>query len=280
MAKAKFHVNRRLGTGPILLTCSFPYVRDWLNEHPFKNTPDARVICNLMTGSAVGPDAMWTVLEGMEGIDKKDDGQIVNELQDTKDVIKLETEDTEDIILDDQIVKETEDTEDIIKPENSHTHPLEASPPSPPSPFENNVNDTKEKDQDPPDVPVKPSDPSDPSANLDNDENKGIDKKQDRQIAKEIHGTAINNPVNSPSCSTIAPSPSPFKSDAANNTKSSVFASSISLDSLVVCKDEGNRLYSCPHCTKFKTNLEAEYQHHIVINHPRKPGYPNTAAVG
>jgi integrase/recombinase XerD len=26
----------KTGTGPILLTCSFPYVRDWLNEHPFR----------------------------------------------------------------------------------------------------------------------------------------------------------------------------------------------------------------------------------------------------
>jgi integrase/recombinase XerD len=25
----------KTGTGPTLLTCSFPYVRDWLNEHPF-----------------------------------------------------------------------------------------------------------------------------------------------------------------------------------------------------------------------------------------------------
>jgi hypothetical protein len=39
----------KTGSGPVLLTCSFPYVRDWLNEHPFKNSPDARVICNLMT---------------------------------------------------------------------------------------------------------------------------------------------------------------------------------------------------------------------------------------
>ena len=35
------------GTGPILLTLHFPYVRECLNEHPFKNTPEARVICNL-----------------------------------------------------------------------------------------------------------------------------------------------------------------------------------------------------------------------------------------
>ncbi|MBV9179177.1 MAG: hypothetical protein JO297_19270 [Nitrososphaeraceae archaeon] len=40
----------KTGTGPILLTCSFPYVRDWLNEHPFKNEPNARLICNLYNG--------------------------------------------------------------------------------------------------------------------------------------------------------------------------------------------------------------------------------------
>jgi hypothetical protein len=27
----------KAGNGPILLTLSFPYVRDWLNEHPFRN---------------------------------------------------------------------------------------------------------------------------------------------------------------------------------------------------------------------------------------------------
>jgi integrase/recombinase XerD len=37
----------KTGTGPILLTCSFPYVRDWLNEHPFRNEPDARLICKV-----------------------------------------------------------------------------------------------------------------------------------------------------------------------------------------------------------------------------------------
>ena len=28
-------------SGPALLMCSFPYVRDWLNEHPFRNEPNA-----------------------------------------------------------------------------------------------------------------------------------------------------------------------------------------------------------------------------------------------
>jgi hypothetical protein len=41
---------------------SFPYVRDWINEHPFRNTPDAYLICNIMTGAPVNPDAMWTMM--------------------------------------------------------------------------------------------------------------------------------------------------------------------------------------------------------------------------
>jgi len=39
----------KTGSGPILLTFSFPYVRDWLNEHPFRNTPeglDGNVTCH------------------------------------------------------------------------------------------------------------------------------------------------------------------------------------------------------------------------------------------
>src|SRR5919197_5945781 len=50
----------KTGSGPILLTCSFPYLRDWLNEHPFRNEPNARLICNRYTGGAVKPEAMWT----------------------------------------------------------------------------------------------------------------------------------------------------------------------------------------------------------------------------
>jgi hypothetical protein len=42
----------KTATGPILLTCSFPYVRDWLNEHPFRNEPDAKLICNSYTGGS------------------------------------------------------------------------------------------------------------------------------------------------------------------------------------------------------------------------------------
>ena len=43
----------------ILLTLSFPYVRDWLNEHPFKNEPNTRLIGSLVTGSPIRSDSLW-----------------------------------------------------------------------------------------------------------------------------------------------------------------------------------------------------------------------------
>ena len=45
-------------------------------------------------------------------------------------------------------------------------------------------------------------------------------------------------------------------------------------------KDESNRperLFVCPYCPKFSTLVERKYQHHIVMKHPGKPGYPNMA---
>ena len=45
-------------------------------------------------------------------------------------------------------------------------------------------------------------------------------------------------------------------------------------------EDESNRqerLFICPYCPKFTTALEIEYQRHIILNHPGKPGYPNMA---
>jgi hypothetical protein len=43
-----------------------------------------------------------------------------------------------------------------------------------------------EKDENATEVPAKPSDPSDPSANLDEDENKDIDKKEEGEIVKDM----------------------------------------------------------------------------------------------
>jgi hypothetical protein len=56
----------KTGTGPTLLTCSFPYVRDWLNEHPFRNEANARLICNLMTGGSIKPDSLCTRMVFLE----------------------------------------------------------------------------------------------------------------------------------------------------------------------------------------------------------------------
>ena len=53
----------KTGTGPILLTCSYPYVRDWLNEHPFRNEPNAKLICNLLTGGSIKADSLCTVMK-------------------------------------------------------------------------------------------------------------------------------------------------------------------------------------------------------------------------
>ena len=56
----------KTGSGPLLLTVSFPYVRDWLNEHPFRNEPNARLICNLHTGAAIKPEALQTMMEQLK----------------------------------------------------------------------------------------------------------------------------------------------------------------------------------------------------------------------
>jgi integrase/recombinase XerD len=45
-----------------LLTSSFTYVRDWINKHPFKNEPNARLICNLANGAPLRSEAIWQVL--------------------------------------------------------------------------------------------------------------------------------------------------------------------------------------------------------------------------
>src|SRR5215207_4544707 len=55
--------DAKTGAGPILLTVSFPFVRDWLNEHPFRNEANARLICNLLTGAPVKAEAMWTMMK-------------------------------------------------------------------------------------------------------------------------------------------------------------------------------------------------------------------------
>jgi hypothetical protein len=59
-------IEAKTGSGPILLTFSFLYVRDWLNEHPFKNEPNARLVCNLTTGGPVKPNAIWDMMRQLK----------------------------------------------------------------------------------------------------------------------------------------------------------------------------------------------------------------------
>ena len=56
----------KTGSGPILLSCSFPYVRDWLNEHPFKDEPNARLICDLRTGDRIRSDAINDIMKHLK----------------------------------------------------------------------------------------------------------------------------------------------------------------------------------------------------------------------
>ena len=62
-AEGEIPYEAKTGSGPILLTCSFPYVRDWINRHPFKNSSESRLICNLHNGAAVKPEVLWTVMK-------------------------------------------------------------------------------------------------------------------------------------------------------------------------------------------------------------------------
>jgi integrase/recombinase XerD len=70
----------KTGSGPVLLTCSFPYVRDWLNKHPFRNESNARLICNIITGAPVNPEAMWTMMKQLRLriFRMLEDGSIIN----------------------------------------------------------------------------------------------------------------------------------------------------------------------------------------------------------
>jgi integrase/recombinase XerD len=78
--------NTKTGGGPILLISSFTYVRDWINKYPFKNEPNARLLCNLYTGAPVRPEAIWQVLNQLRLRIKRlvESGSIIDEQQKQK----------------------------------------------------------------------------------------------------------------------------------------------------------------------------------------------------
>ena len=61
--QAEIPHESKTGSGPGFLMCSFPYVRDWLNEHPFRNEPEAMLICNLTTGGPITADTLATIMK-------------------------------------------------------------------------------------------------------------------------------------------------------------------------------------------------------------------------
>ncbi|MGN6628248.1 MAG: hypothetical protein ACTHKJ_00050 [Candidatus Nitrosocosmicus sp.] len=56
----------KTGSGPILLTFSFPYVRDWINLHPFKGQQEARLICNLQNGAPIKADQINEIMKQLK----------------------------------------------------------------------------------------------------------------------------------------------------------------------------------------------------------------------
>ncbi len=64
-AEGEIPFQAKTGTGPVLLTLSFPYVRDWLNMHPFSDNAKAKVICSLKNGAAVKPESMWNMMQSL-----------------------------------------------------------------------------------------------------------------------------------------------------------------------------------------------------------------------
>src|SRR5215469_15032742 len=89
-AEGEIPYNTKTGGGPILLTCSFPYVRDWLNKHPFKNTPEARLICNLHNGAPIKPEALWTMMKQLrQRIESLVENQIIKDPKEHEGLVYL-----------------------------------------------------------------------------------------------------------------------------------------------------------------------------------------------
>jgi len=78
----------KTGSGPILLTFSFPFVRNWLNLHPLRGQQEARLICNLQTGAPIKADRINEIMRQL-----KDRIQLLvkrGEITNTKEKEKLE----------------------------------------------------------------------------------------------------------------------------------------------------------------------------------------------
>ena len=41
-----------------------------------------------------------------------------------------------------------------------------------------------------------------------------------------------------------------------------------------VVVEQNNLAFSCYYCSNFQTNVKGDYEHHVIIVHPKKPAYP------
>ncbi|HXX98013.1 MAG TPA: hypothetical protein VEL11_12955 [Candidatus Bathyarchaeia archaeon] len=89
-AEGEIPHDTKTGGGPILLTTSFPYVRDWLNKHPFKNTPQARLVCSLRNSAPIKPEALWVMMKQLkQRIESMVENQIIRDPKEHERLVYL-----------------------------------------------------------------------------------------------------------------------------------------------------------------------------------------------
>ncbi len=92
----------KTGSGPILFASSFPYVRDWLNEHPFRNQPQARLICSLLNGAPIKADQVNEIMKHLKKRIERllENGEITDKVEKEKLEYILKTKKGIPIVLD------------------------------------------------------------------------------------------------------------------------------------------------------------------------------------
>jgi ATP-dependent DNA helicase DinG len=108
----------------------------------------------------------------------------------------------------------------------------------------------------------------------------GFNSNKVPATTKENHNPVTNNQCNS----SIASKQQHVNNNIENEIASTAIPikpldleNSATLDSNDKDERLEQRLFICPYCPKLNTTSEIEYQRHIVLKHPGKPGYPNMA---
>lgn len=80
-AEAMIHWDTKTGMRPVPLIICFPYLKEWLNEHPFNNIQDFVVFPSLTRWKPLSPDSVWTITNSLKMRIKKllEEGRIADE---------------------------------------------------------------------------------------------------------------------------------------------------------------------------------------------------------